>query len=116
MSPKAEKPTQATTAAASEKTDNTEPPNKPARVSRSKLTGEQITARISELDSEINDLVERTIKAIAPGRVLDRALIRQMNKAQREKNRIVATRFTSLLDLGHPEAKELLTKLMQIPA
>lgn len=89
---------------------------KPARVPMSKLTGEQVTARIIELDAEINDLVERTIKNLAPGRGFDRNLIRQMNKAQREKNRIVATRFISLLDIGHPEAKELLTKLMQIPA
>lgn len=116
MSAKVEKPTQATAAIVTEKAAPTEAPKKPARIPQSKLTGEQVKARIAELDTEINDLVERTIKNIAPGRVLDRALIRQMNKAQREKNRIVAVRFTSLLDIGHPEAKDLLTKLMQIPA
>lgn len=94
----------------------TDSPSKPIRVPVSKMTGEQIKARINELDAEISDLVERTIKNIAPGRGFDRSLIRQMNKAQREKHRIVAARFTSLLDLGHPEAKELLNKLMQIPA
>ncbi|WP_265947794.1 hypothetical protein [Dechloromonas sp. A34] len=89
---------------------------KPRRVPLSKLTGQQVKARIEELDAEINDLVERTIKNLAPGRGFDRNLIRQMNKAQREKNRIVASRFISLLDIGHPEAKELLNRLMQIPA
>lgn len=116
MSAKVEKPTQVTAAVTTEKTNDTEQPKKPARVPLSKLTGEQINTRISELDTEINELVERTIKNIAPGRAFDRNLIRQMNKAQREKNRIVATRFTALLDIGHPEAKELLNKLMQIPA
>lgn len=94
----------------------TDSASKPVRVPLSKMSGEQIKARVNELDAEINDLVDRTIKNIAPGRGFDRSLIRQMNKAQREKNRIVAARFTSLLDLGHPEAKELLNKLMQIPA
>lgn len=116
MSAKIEKPTQTAAAIVTEKIANTETPKKPARVPLSKLTGEQVKARIVELDAEINDLVERMVKNIAPGRGFDRALIRQMNKAQREKNRIVAARFTSLLDLGHPEAKELLNKLMQIPA
>jgi hypothetical protein len=95
-----------------------EPENqkKLARVSLRKLSSAEMKAKVEELDAEINDLVQRTIKNIAPGRPFDRDLVRQMNKAQREKNRIVAARFTSLLDIGHPEAKELLNKLMQIPA
>lgn len=94
----------------------TDSPSTPMRVPVTKMSGEQIRARVNELDAEISELVDRTIKNLAPGRGFDRTLVRQMNKAQREKNRIVAARFTSLLDLGHPEAKELLNKLMQIPA
>ena len=88
---------------------------KPRRIPMSQLSGEQIKTRVDELDADINDLVEQTIKNIAPGRGFDRNLIRQMNKAQREKNRLVAARLTALLDMGHPEAKELLNKLMAIP-
>lgn len=88
---------------------------KPRRIPMSKLSGEQIKTRVDELDAEVSDLVQQTIKNIAPGRGFDHTLIRQMNKAQREKNRLVAARLTALLDMGHPEAKELLTKLMAIP-
>ncbi len=114
MSSKPEKPTSAIPASTEKGVTDFTP--KPVRVPVTKMSGEQIKARVNELDAEINDLVDRTIKNIAPGRGFDRTLVRQMNKAQREKNRIVAARFTSLLDLGHPEAKELLNKLMQIPA
>lgn len=89
--------------------------DKPVRIPLRKLSGEEVKERINELDDEIGELVQAAINGIAPGRGFDRNLLRQMTKAQREKNRLVAARFTALLDMGHPEAKELLVKLMHIP-
>lgn len=68
--------------------NNTTPPEK--------NSSESMRKAIKGLDSERTELVKNTIKNIEPGKPLGLGVVREINKLETKKNRLIVARFSTL--------------------
>jgi hypothetical protein len=86
---------------------------KPARKTATD-TPEKFRAALQELDAERTALAKSAIEDLKPGRAFDPVVIRQINRIETKKNRLLISRFASLLRKNNPEVEAIVYQLIQI--
>ncbi|MFV8669400.1 hypothetical protein ACNRC9_10325 [Ralstonia pseudosolanacearum] len=111
MSAKPETKPSATPAPATEAPANEK--DKPVRTTASE-SHEKFRAALQELESERTALAKSAIENLKPGKPFDPAVVRQINKIETRKNRLVLSRFAALLRKGTPEIQTLVHQLIEL--
>jgi hypothetical protein len=75
---------------------------------------EKFRAALQELESERTALAKSAIENLKPGKPFDPAVVRQINKIETRKNRLILSRFASLLRKGTPEIQTLVYQLVEL--
>jgi hypothetical protein len=79
-----------------------------------KSTSENLRDAIKALDAERTELVKNTIENIKPGKPLDLSFVREINKLETKKNRLIVARFASLLKKSGPEVQAIVHQIIEI--
>lgn len=87
---------------------------KPVRKTPATETPEKFRAALHELDAERTALAKSAIEDLKPGRPFDPLVIRQINKIETKKNRLLISRFASLLRKNDPEVQAIVYQLVQL--
>lgn len=69
---------------------------------------------IKALDEERTELVKNTIENIKPGKPFDSSVVRDINKLETKKNRLIVARFASLLKKSRPEVQAIVHQIIEI--
>lgn len=77
-------------------------------------TPAEINTAIKALEADIKQLTAKAMESLGRGAQVDTVTMREIRKAQNEKNRLILSKITSLLRIGHPEAKTLVDKLVAL--
>lgn len=75
---------------------------------------EKLKASIQQLDAERTAMVKNTIENMKPGKPLDHAAIREINKIETKKNRLIVARFASLLKKGDPAIQAVVHQIIEL--
>ncbi|WP_295996892.1 hypothetical protein [Rugamonas sp.] len=75
---------------------------------------EKLKASILQLDAERTELVKSTIENMKPGKPLDHAAIREINKIETRKNRLIVARFAGLLKKGDPTVQAIVHQIIEL--
>jgi len=75
---------------------------------------EKFKAAIAELDVERTALVKNTIENLKPGRPFDQAVIREINKIETRKNRLLVSRFAAMLKKNEPGIMPIVHQIIDI--
>jgi hypothetical protein len=75
---------------------------------------EKLKASIQQLDAERTAMVKSTIENMKPGKPLDHAAIREINKIETKKNRLIVARFASLLKKGDPAIQAVVHQIIEL--
>ncbi|MBQ5946305.1 hypothetical protein [Massilia sp. ST3] len=65
--------------------------------SSQKKSADELRKAIKALDAERTELVTKTIENIRPGRPFDSSVVREINKLETKKNRMIVTLFALLM-------------------
>lgn len=59
----------------------------------------EVTLReaLAAIDAERNELAKKAIDGIKPGKAFDTGIVREINKLETKKNRLIVARFAALL-------------------
>jgi hypothetical protein len=98
-------------------TDNASPSADVSQSSAStpeKNASENLREAIKALDAERTELVKNTIENIKPGKPLDLSVVREINKLETKKNRLIVARFASLLKKSGPEVQAIVHQIIEI--
>jgi len=87
--------------------------DKPARTVAGE-SPEKFRTALQELESERTALAKSAIENMKPGKPFDPAVVRQINKVETRKNRLIVSRFASLLRKGSPEIQTLVHQLVEL--
>ncbi|OEZ60126.1 hypothetical protein [Duganella sp. HH105] len=79
-----------------------------------KNASESLREAIKALDAERTELVKNTIENIKPGKPLDLSVVREINKLETKKNRLIVARFASLLKKSGPEVQAIVHQIIEI--
>lgn len=79
-----------------------------------KNASENLREAIKALDAERTELVKNTIENIKPGKPLDLSVVREINKLETKKNRLIVARFASLLKKSGPEVQAIVHQIIEI--
>ncbi|AMP02122.1 hypothetical protein CAter282_4357 [Collimonas arenae] len=79
-----------------------------------KNASENLREVIKALDAERTELVKNTIENIKPGKPLDLSVVREINKLETKKNRLIVARFASLLKKSGPEVQTIVHQIIEI--
>ncbi len=79
-----------------------------------KPTAENLREAINALDAERTELVKNTIENIKPGKPFDSSVVRDINKLETKKNRLIVARFASLLKKSGPEVQAIVHQIIEI--
>jgi hypothetical protein len=79
-----------------------------------KNASEDLREAIKALDAERTELVKNTIENIKPGKPLDLSVVREINKLETKKNRLIVARFASLLKKSGPEVQAIVHQIIEI--
>lgn len=74
----------------------------------------ELREAIKSLDTQRNELVKNTIENIKPGKPLDLAAVREINKIETKKNRLIVARFASLLKKNPGEVQAIVHQIIEI--
>jgi hypothetical protein len=74
----------------------------------------KLKASIQQLDAERTELVKNTIENIKPGKPFDSSVVREINKLETKKNRLIVARFASLLKKSGPEVQAIVHQIIEI--
>lgn len=75
---------------------------------------ENLREAIKALDAERTELVKHTIENIKPGKPLDLSVVREINKLETKKNRLIVARFASLLKKSGPEVQAIVHQIIEL--
>jgi hypothetical protein len=75
---------------------------------------EKLKASIHQLDAERTAMVKNTIENMKPGKHLDHAAIREINKIETRKNRLIVARFAGLLKKGDPTIQAIVHQIIEL--
>lgn len=90
------------------------PKAKPARTSIASESPEKFRAALQELDGERTALAKTAIENMKPGKPFDPAVVRQINKIETRKNRLIVSRFAALLRKSTPEAQAVVHQIIEL--
>ncbi|MDQ1919745.1 hypothetical protein [Massilia pseudoviolaceinigra] len=79
-----------------------------------KNASESLREANKALDAERTELVKNTIENIKPGKPLDLSVVREINKLETKKNRLIVARFASLLKKSGPEVQAIVHQIIEI--
>lgn len=79
-----------------------------------KTTAENLREAITALDAERTELVKKTIENIKPGKPFDSSVVRDINKLETRKNRLIVARFASLLKKSGPEVQAIVHQIIEL--
>jgi hypothetical protein len=79
-----------------------------------KSSADNLREAIKALDTERTELVKTTIENIKPGKPLDLSVVREINKLETKKNRLIVARFASLLKKSGPEVQAIVHQIIEI--
>ena len=85
-----------------------------ATTSPEKNASEGLREAIKALDAERTELVKNTIENIKPGKPFDLSVVREINKLETQKNRLIVARFASLLKKSAPEVQAIVHQIIEI--
>ncbi|QNB10307.1 hypothetical protein G5S35_01160 [Paraburkholderia tropica] len=95
-------------------TAGVEKKEKPARKTEATDTPEKFKATLAELDEQRTALAKSAIEQLKPGRPFDPAVVRQINKIETKKNRLIVSRFASLLRKNNPAVQAIVHQIIEI--
>jgi hypothetical protein len=75
---------------------------------------EKLKVAIGQLDAERTLLVKSTIENLQPGKPFDQAVVRDINKIETRKNRLIVARFATLLKKNEPGIQTIVHQLIEI--
>lgn len=90
------------------------PKVKPARASIASESPEKFRAALQELDGERTALAKTAIENMKPGKPFDPAVVRQINKIETRKNRLIVSRFSNLLRKSTPEVQAIVHQIIEL--
>ncbi|WP_439671219.1 hypothetical protein AEMCBJ_01705 [Cupriavidus necator] len=90
------------------------PKARPARNSIASESPEKFRAALQELDTERTTLAKSAIENMKPGKPFDPAVVRQINKIETRKNRLLVSRFASLLRKGTPDVQAIVHQIIEL--
>ncbi|MBG6223406.1 C-terminal processing protease CtpA/Prc [Janthinobacterium sp. CAN_S1] len=79
-----------------------------------KTSAENLRDAINALDAERTELVKKTIENIKPGKPFDSSVVRDINKLETRKNRLIVARFASLLKKSGPEVQAVVHQIIEL--
>ncbi|QJD91260.1 hypothetical protein HH213_14970 [Duganella dendranthematis] len=85
-----------------------------AASSQQKDAAAELREAIKALDTQRNELVKSTIENIKPGKPLDLAAVREINKIETKKNRLIVSRFAALLKKNPGEVQAIVHQIIEI--
>jgi len=88
--------------------------DKPARKTEATDTPEKFKATLAELDEQRTALAKSAIEQLKPGRPFDPVVVRQINKIETKKNRLIVSRFASLLRKNNPAVQAIVHQIIEI--
>lgn len=88
--------------------------DKPARKTEATDTPEKFKATLAELDEQRTALAKSAIEQLKPGRPFDPAVVRQINRIETKKNRLIVARFASLLRKNNPAVQAIVHQIIEI--
>jgi len=91
-------------------TTNSAPANTPPEMTAAEALREAVKA----LDSERTELVKNTIENLKPGKPFDSSVVRDINKLETRKNRLIVARFASLLKKSGPEVQAIVHQIIEL--
>lgn len=74
----------------------------------------KLKAAIEQLDVERSALVKTTIENLKPGKPFDHAALRDINKIEIRKNRLIVARFAALLKKSDPAVQAIVHQIIEI--
>src|SRR5450830_1110417 len=86
------------------------PTTTPPEMTAAKALREAVKA----LDSERTELVKNTIENLKPGKPFDSSVVRDINKLETRKNRLIVARFASLLKKSGPEVQAIVHQIIEL--
>lgn len=98
-------------------TETTTPPVEATAVAvpaSEKTSTENLREAINALDAERTELVKKTIENIKPGKPFDSSVVRDINKLETRKNRLIVARFASLLKKSGPEVQAIVHQIIEL--
>lgn len=75
---------------------------------------ETLREAIKAIDAERTELVKNTIENIKPGKPFDSSVVRDINKLETRKNRLIVARFASLLKKSGPEVQAIVHQIIEL--
>lgn len=75
---------------------------------------EKFKAAINELDAQRTAHVKNTIENLKPGKPFDHAVIREINKLEMRKNRLIVARFAAMLKKNEPGIEPIVHQIIDI--
>lgn len=88
--------------------------DKPARKTEATDTPEKFKATLAELDEQRTALAKSAIEQLKPGRPFDPVVVRQINKIETKKNRLIVSRFASLLRKNNPAVQAIVHQIIEL--
>lgn len=79
-----------------------------------KTSTENLREAINALDAERTELVKKTIENIKPGKPFDSSVVRDINKLETRKNRLIIALFASLLKKSGPEVQAIVHQIIEL--
>jgi hypothetical protein len=79
-----------------------------------KNTAADLREAIKALDAERTELVKNTIENIKPGKPLDLSVVREINKLETKKNRLIVARFASMLKNNPAEVQAIVHQIIEL--
>lgn len=79
-----------------------------------KNSSESLREAIKALDAERTELVKNTIENIKPGKPLDLSVVREINRLETKKNRLIVARLASLLKKSGPEVQAIVHQIIEV--
>lgn len=79
-----------------------------------KTTTENLREAIKALDAERTELIKNTIENLKPGKPFDSSVVRDINKIETRKNRLIVARFASLLKKSGPEVQAIVHQIIEL--
>ena len=88
--------------------------DKPGRKTEATDTPEKFKATLAALDAERTALAKSAIEQLKPGRPFDPVVVRQINKIETKKNRLLVSRFAALLRKSTPEVQAVAHQIIEL--
>lgn len=88
--------------------------DKPARKTEATDTPEKFKATLAALDEQRTALAKSAIEQLKPGRPFDPIVVRQINKIETKKNRLIVSRFASLLRKNNPGVQAIVHQIIEL--